>query len=167
VTRVFDSLPAPIVATAREGAWAPALVFGIHILASRVYGWYGPYPDLDIPMHFAGGVAIAWFIHRAAVNAARARWLAPFHGVTHVVLVLALAASSTVVWEFAEFLSDRYLGTHAQGGLLDTLLDMALGCAGGVALVLWLTWRARARSVSLEHIGASRPRSELGSPAPQ
>ena len=156
MTRSSHSLLVPILATAREGAWAPILVFGLHLLASRVYGWYGPYPDLDIPMHFAGGVAIAWFIHRFAVNAARAGWLAPFHGVTHIVLVLALATSSTVVWEFAEFFSDRYLGTHAQGGLQDTLLDMALGCAGGIVLVLWLTWRARARSISIEEIGAVR-----------
>ena len=167
MTRFFDSLQALIVATTREGAWAPILVFGLHIVASRVYGWYGPYPDLDIPMHFAGGVAIAWFIHRFAVNAARAGWLAPFHAVTHVVIVLALAVSSTVVWEFAEFFSDRYLGTHAQGGLLDTLLDMALGCAGGIALVLWLSWRARARSISIEEIGAMGRGLAAGSVPPK
>ena len=33
----------------------------------------------------------------------------------------------------AEFFSDRLFGTHAQLGLEDTLLDMALGVAGGLA----------------------------------
>ncbi len=163
MTRIIDSLQAPLVATAREGAWAPLFVFGAHILSSRVYGWYGPYPDLDIPMHVAGGVAIAWFLHRAAVNAAHAGWLAPFHAVTHVLLVLGLVGSTTVLWEFAEYFSDRYLGTHAQGGLQDTLLDMALGLCGGIALVALISWRARARSVSLLEIGAGRSRAHTGS----
>jgi hypothetical protein len=167
VTRFLDALPAPIVATAREGAWAPLLVFGLHIIASRVFGWYGPYPDLDIPMHFAGGVAIAWFIHRALVNASRAAWLAPFQAATHVLLVLALVGSSTVLWEFAEYVSDRFFGTHAQGGLEDTLLDMALGCCGGIALIGCLLWRARARAVSLERIGSSHHVGESGSRPPQ
>lgn len=167
MTRSSNSRLDPVVATAREGAWAPLLVFGLHIVASRVYGWYGPYPDLDIPMHFAGGVAIAWFIHRALVNAARAGWLAPFHAVTHVLLVLALVGSSTVLWEFAEYVSDRYFGTHAQGGLQDTLLDMALGCLGGIALLSGLWWRARSRAVSLERIGSSRQGGESGSRPPQ
>jgi hypothetical protein len=164
---MIDSLPPPIVATAREGAWAPLLVFGSHIVSSSVFGWYGPYPDLDIPMHLAGGVAIAWFFHRAAVNASQAGWLAPFHAATHLLLVLALVGSSTLLWEFAEHFSDRYLGTHAQGGLPDTLLDMGLGCFGGIALLVCLLWRAHARSVSLERIGASRRTGQPGSPPPK
>lgn len=114
-------------------------------------------------MHVAGGVAIAWFLHRAAVNAAHAGWLAPFHAVTHVVLVLGLVGSTTVLWEFAEYFSDRYLGTHAQGGLQDTLLDMALGLCGGIAMLACIAWRARARSVSLREIGAGRPRARAHS----
>jgi hypothetical protein len=153
---MFDSRLSPILATAREAAWAPLLVFSTHIVLSRVCGLYGPYPDIDIPMHFAGGVAIAWFLHRAAANAAQAGWLAPVHVATHLLLVQALVGSTTVLWEFAEYYSDRYLGTHAQGGLEDTLLDMGLGGCGGAALLLWLLWSARARSVSLEKIGASR-----------
>jgi hypothetical protein len=106
-------------------------------------------------MHFAGGVAITWFLHRAAVNASRAGWLAPFHAATHVLLVLGCAGSTTVLWEFAEFISDRYFGTHAQGGLLDTLFDMALGCGGAIALVAVLVALSRARAVSLAEIGAA------------
>lgn len=156
VTRMFDSHFTPARATAREGALAPALVFTGHLLASRVFGWYRPYPDLDIPMHFAGGVAIAWFFHRAGVNASQAGWLAPFHGATHALLVFALVGTTTVLWEFAEFLSDRYLGTHAQAGLEDTLLDMLFGGLGGFALLLCLLWKSRSRSITLERIGASR-----------
>jgi di/tricarboxylate transporter len=49
------------------------------------------------------------------------------------VIVLGLTCAATVFWEFAEFLSDRYLGTHAQGALDDTLSDMLFGILGGTA----------------------------------
>lgn len=49
------------------------------------------------------------------------------------VVVLGMTGTATVFWEFAEFVSDRFFGTHAQVGLEDTLLDMALGVAGGLA----------------------------------
>lgn len=156
-----SQLAKTIGATARDGAWPPLAVFALHMVLSRVFGLYGPHPWLDIPMHVAGGVAIAWFLHRALVNAGRAALLAPFHERTHHLLVQALVGTTTVLWEFAEFLSDRYLGTRAQAGLNDTLLDMLLGIAGGIALMLAVALRARARGLSLDRIGERAPSAEL------
>jgi len=62
--------------------------------------------------------------------------IGPYHPITHHVLVLALTCVATVGWEFAEFLCDRFFGTHAQLGLADTLGDMLLGICGGTALLV-------------------------------
>ncbi len=91
---------------------------------------------LDIPMHFLGGVVIAFFFHRASLAAFRHGILGPFHRVTHTVLVFALTCMAAVFWEFAEFLSDHFFGTHAQLGLDDTLFDMFLGISGGITLLV-------------------------------
>ena len=55
---------------------------------------------------------------------------------------MALTATASTFWEFAEFVSDAVFGTRAQLGLEDTLLDTALGIAGGASYVL-ARWRQR------------------------
>jgi len=61
-------------------------------------------------------------------------------------LIFALTGTATVFWEFAEFFSDQLFATHAQLGLGDTLLDMALGIGGGIT---YLTAAARSRLVGV------------------
>ncbi len=46
------------------------------------------------------------------------------------------AAAPRRLWEFHEFLCDRYLGTHAQAGLTDTLGDILCGMARALVVVL-------------------------------
>ncbi|HEV8238076.1 MAG TPA: hypothetical protein VGS57_01765 [Thermoanaerobaculia bacterium] len=101
-------------------------------------------------MHFFGGVAIAYFFASCAralpvgaVSPSLRPWLV-------ALLVFALTGTATVFWEFAEFLSDRLFATHAQLGLADTLLDMALGVGGGVT---YLAMAAKLRLLSV----ATRP----------
>lgn len=53
----------------REAAWAPLLVVGIHVMALRVFNTYKRFPYLDLPMHFFGGIVMAFFFHRASINA--------------------------------------------------------------------------------------------------
>jgi uncharacterized membrane protein YphA (DoxX/SURF4 family) len=83
-----------------------------------------------------GGVAIAYFFHRSSIAASSHGVIGPFHRITHIVLVFALTCAATVFWEFAEFTSDRYHGTHAQIDLEDTMGDMLLGICGGVVLII-------------------------------
>jgi len=111
-------------------------VFVMHVIASLGFDAYDSYPRLDIPMHFLGGVSIAYFFHRASLAASAHGLLGRFHRVTHIVLVFALTCTATVFWEFAEFVTDRYLRTNAQIGLDDTLKDMFFGTCGGVALLI-------------------------------
>jgi hypothetical protein len=58
--------------------------------------------------------------------------LGPWHRGTHALLVFGWTAVAAVVWEFAEFTSDRLFGTRMQGGdLPDTLKDLLCGLIGG------------------------------------
>jgi hypothetical protein len=118
--------------TLRDAGWAPAAVFVLHLVAARVFNAYRRFPDLDIPMHLLGGIAIAFFFHKTFLNASRLQLLPPYHRLNHIALAFGFTCAAAVFWEFAEFLSDRYLGTNAQGDdLRDTLFDMLLGISGG------------------------------------
>jgi len=134
----------------RKGGWPAITVFGAHVIASRGLHAYVRYPFLDIPMHFLGGIAIAFFFQSAYRAASRHGIVGPFHRTTHDVLVFALTSTATVFWEFAEFLSDRFFGTHAQLGLEDTLGDMLLGIFGGITLLVIVSWRRRGPLASHE-----------------
>jgi len=130
----------PVVALVRRAGWAPMLIFLLHVFISRVLNGYILYPPLDIPMHFFGGVAMAYFLSScfaAIPESALSQDLRPF---AEFIFVVSLTATASVFWEFAEFTSDSLFRTQAQLGLEDTLLDMALGVAGGVSYML-MGWR--------------------------
>ena len=131
----MSSLPwlAVVRHSLREAGWAPILVFTLHVIASRGFGAYDLFPPLDIPMHFFGGVAISFFIGRSYRIAERLEMVGQPATWLYFVIVPALATTVTVLWEFSEYVSDRYFRTHAQLGLEDTLLDMLLGLLGSVA----------------------------------
>jgi hypothetical protein len=96
-------------------------------------------------MHLMGGLAIAFFLWTAYSIAARSGVFGQPNTSAIAVLTLTSAVASAVLWEFAEFLSDRYLGTNTQKGLEDTLLDLLLGLIGGAAFV-GVAWFRRMRS---------------------
>jgi hypothetical protein len=116
-----------------RAGWMPTAVFLLHVFISRVLNGYILFPPLDIPMHFLGGVAIAFFFSRCSALVPASVISGPARPLAQAVVVFGLTGTATVFWEFAEFFSDRLFGTHAQLGLEDTLLDMALGVAGGLA----------------------------------
>jgi hypothetical protein len=118
-----------------RASWAPTLVFVAHVLSCYVFNGYGAFPSLDVPMHFLGGVAISFFLWTVFRACIRSGILGRPNGVALAVLTFSSTVSCAVLWEFAEFLSDRYLGTNSQVGLGDTLLDMLLGIIGGVVFV--------------------------------
>jgi hypothetical protein len=124
-----------LVASLREAGWAPALVFLIHVVAALGFGAYAAFPRLDIPMHVFGGIAVTYFYARAYRSAERRGLLGQPAKVLYVLMIPALATSTAVLWEFAEFLSDRYAGTRHQLGLEDTLFDMFLGCLGSLVFL--------------------------------
>jgi len=144
-----------------RASWAPWLVFLLHVFISRVLNAYILFPPLDIPMHFFGGVAIAYFL-AACLRAlpADAMSLQVRHRLVPL-LIFSLTSTATVFWEFAEFFSDLLIGTHAQLGLQDTLLDMALGAAGGLSF-LGMAVRSRTLLAAQGSQGASGPSGPVG-----
>ena len=135
VVRAAERWSRWLATAVRVAGWAPLAVFSAHVLASRLLGTYRVFPSLDVPMHLVGGAAIGYFFWRSLGIRESRPVIGALTITTASLLSLAATGTTTVFWEFAEWLSDRYLGTHAQDGLNDTMLDMLLGFVGGLALL--------------------------------
>ena len=120
----------------RRAAWAPVTVFLLHALVSLGFDGYTRFPPLDLPMHFFGGVVIAYFFSCGFDLLPAGAIASDWRPLLRIVLVSAWTATAAVFWEFAEFTSDALFDTGSQKSLEDTLLDMALGIAGGLCYLL-------------------------------
>src|SRR6266498_2902650 len=105
----------------RESAWAPLCVMVLYLSGLAVH-LYDLFPVLDIPSHFMGGIAITYFYRSAIRNSRRLLGETP-HPI-QVLLAFALTGTTTILWEFYEFITDFFLGTHKIRGLEDTLTDL-------------------------------------------
>ncbi|HMR55599.1 MAG TPA: hypothetical protein PKD34_03350 [Candidatus Doudnabacteria bacterium] len=107
----------------------PAIVLVLHIIADLT-GLYYEIFWLDVPMHFLGGVAIAfsayYFLTYADITSKQVavKLLSLF-------LILALTALSAVGWEIFEYGMDRIFKTRMQPSVHDTMKDLAFGLLGG------------------------------------
>ena len=124
-------------AAVRRYGWYPIAVFLTHEYCSHVLDGYGRWPAIDIPMHFLGGCAMAYFLDGALRTFQNRALLRAPEPVLRFVLLFALVGTIAVFWEFAEWTSDRYFGTNCQmRDLDDTLLDQFMGLVGGLAYLL-------------------------------
>jgi hypothetical protein len=119
-----------------RAAWAPILVFGIHVVLAKVFDIYRIFPDIDIAMHFFGGVAITHFLLRAATVALDLNLLGSPSRACIALLTFLAASTTTILWEFFEWTLDRLLQKQWQLSLDDTLLDMLLGMLGSIAYLV-------------------------------
>ena len=124
--------------------WAPLAVLTVHVFAAKVLHLYRTHPRADIPMHIAGGAAIAFLYWRMATRASAVDAIGRINKWGMCLLVFGLVGTTTVFWEFAEFGSDLWFHTGAQSGLQDTLGDMFFGIAGGVVFLIFAALRKRA-----------------------
>jgi hypothetical protein len=138
-------------------AFAPLLVFVIHLIAYTVFRQYQMYPLFDIPMHFLGGLAMAYFLDKAYVNAslmsgALGNW--PIRSL----LVFTSTCTVAVFWEFGEFVLAWNASTNLQRGLAetmglaDTMKDLFFGMTGSVFYIagVGLSNKTASRVVKLE-----------------
>jgi hypothetical protein len=116
-------------------AWAPLVVFVVHVILDRGLGAYDAQPWLDLPMHVCGGMAVAYVIRTALRRLADPAGEAD-PSISGDLLIVTGTATVAILWEFAEFGVDRMLGTTLQGGLPDTMKDLAMGLLGAVALAI-------------------------------
>ena len=130
-----SSVSAAGASLARRG-WLPLAIFLFHELAAHVFDIYRLWPAIDVPFHFLGGFAIAFFA-AGHLNACAARGLVRRPDpILRLFILFAAAVVAAVFWEFAEFTADLVLGTHCQLSLRDTLLDLFMGMLGGLAFLL-------------------------------
>lgn len=125
--------------------WAPALVFALHVVLSQVVDAYTMFPAIDIPMHLLGGYVMAHFVKRCIEIVPTGGLADGIWRAASVFVVVTATATAAVFWEFAEYIADQLLPLNGQLGLEDTLLDMALGIVGAVALVFIDGWRGVSR----------------------
>jgi hypothetical protein len=122
-----------VIVTLRESAWAPISVFVIYRIA-KAFGAYLAYPLLDIPTHFLGGVGIAYFYRSLIANSQKIVGSIP--APVQILFALTCTGTTTILWEFFEYVSDFLFHTNMILGLEDTLKDMFLGLLGGTILLL-------------------------------
>lgn len=124
-----------IVATVYEAAWLPLLIIFLLVFPLDAFGIFARLPDIDLPLHFIGGVATAYFCHRLSINASRFKIIRPYHAATHAVMVFGMVCAAAVVWEMGEFMSDLCFDTHTQLGNQDTMTDLLLSVLGGATFL--------------------------------
>jgi hypothetical protein len=121
--------------TLREAAWAPLLVLGVHV-ALHVSNIYQRFPYLDLPMHFFGGVVMAFFFHRVSINASLLGITRPYHALRHRLFVFTSTCMAAVSWEFSEFVTGWYSAGQTREGLNDTIGDLFLGIIGCLFFII-------------------------------
>ncbi|MGD8403970.1 MAG: hypothetical protein PVJ21_09930 [Anaerolineales bacterium] len=129
--------------TLRESAWAPLTLYIVYRIA-KAFDAYLVYPGLDIPTHFLGGVAIAYFYLSAIAHSQK--FVGRIPESIQILFAITCTGTTTILWEFLEYISDTFLHTNMILGLEDTLKDMFLGLLGGTLLILW--WRAGQPQIS-------------------
>ncbi len=127
-----------ILVTMREAAWAPLIVFSVYLFC-LIIGLYDLYPNLDIPTHILGGIAITYFYRSAIRNSQQLLGEIPFP--VQVLFAFTCTGTTIIFWEFGENIVDFVFHTHNVFGLFDTLKDMFDGLLG--ALLLTLFYRRR------------------------
>ena len=120
--------------TLQRAAWAPTSVFVFYAVAAKAFDAYIRFPWLDMPTHFAGGLAITYFYVTAI--ALSQKQLGHIPNLIQPLTATGLTAITAVVWEFLEYSSDVVLGTKMNLGVTDTLSDLFFGLLGGIVMVV-------------------------------
>lgn len=134
------------------GGWAPLLIFATHMFIDRVLNAYEWWPTIDIPMHFGGGIAIAFFISKCFQVLPRQPVPKSRLSILELMLVGSLTATAAVFWEFAEFTIDHIYGTNVQVSLANTIQDMAMGISGAIVVIIVRAMQLRAGATELKEI---------------
>ena len=151
MNRLFDLARKVLIV----GGWAPLLVFAVHVFASQVLRAYFFWPRTDIPMHFVGGLAMAYFISGCFRALPRETVRKSRVSVLEAILVGSLTTSAAVVWEFAEFSIDAVAGTRIQVSLANTMQDLALGMLGAGVVIAVRLWQSRTGRAELQELASA------------
>ena len=127
-----------IIDTLREAAWAPLGVLLFYLVA-RSLQLFALFPPLDIPTHFLGGVVMTYF-YRVAIRRSQ-ELVEEIPLLIQVIFAFTCTGTTTIFWEFYEYLFDFFFDTQMVRGVTDTTVDFFVGLLG--ALVVSLLYRRR------------------------
>ena len=117
--------------------WPPIFVFLLHVFLVGYIHIYDDYPWLDGPMHYLGGLSMAYSVFMAWTYLQTRGTIHHLDRIIELVLVLTSVTTIAVFWEFGEFLLDWFLGTDLQVSLPNTMKDLLMGILGAGTLVLY------------------------------
>jgi hypothetical protein len=123
-----------VIGTLGEAAWAPLAVFLFYLLA-RSLQLFSLFPPLDIPTHFLGGVVITYFYRVAIRNAQKLVGEIPFP--IQVMFAFTCSGTTTIFWEFYEYIFDFFFDTKMVRGVTDTTVDFFVGLLGALVVTLF------------------------------
>lgn len=115
--------------------WPPICVFLFHVFLVGVLDIYSFFPWLDIPMHYLGGLSIAYSLDKLQTSLQEQKVVSHLDKTIELVLVFTLVSTIAVFWEFAEFLLDQFFGTNLQISLPNTMQDLLMGILGAGTIV--------------------------------
>jgi hypothetical protein len=134
-------VPAPyrrwIAASLRECMRPLVLAYLVVVAGTGAARAYSHWPGIDVPMHYVGALVLTHVIHRGVGHAMRFGILPRLRPGPRALGEFSLVCTASLLWEIAEFLSDRYLGTRTQGGLADTLSDMLTDVLGSASYLIF------------------------------
>jgi hypothetical protein len=125
--------------TVREAAWPGLVVLVAHALLGETFG-HEPY--VDPAMHFAGGIAAAFFFTR--LPEVFPEHLGEPTPLARALLGIGLTCTVAILWELGEYASDVFLGTHTQRGVGNTMRDLMNGMLGASIFVVFSARRETA-----------------------
>ena len=111
------------------------IIFGLHILLSKTVDMYALFPWIDIPMHFVGGMTMTTTLIMLYKALQHINVIPQMHVAITKLFLFTAISTITIFWEFAEFSTDVFFGTHAQVSIPDTMKDMFLGMMGGLLII--------------------------------
>lgn len=117
-------------ATVQRYGWMPFAVFVSHEICAHVFNAYERWPSVDIPLHFFGGFAIAFFTGGLLKVFTKHKLIHEPERLIKILVVFSVACTTAVFWEFAEWSLDRLTSMTCQVSLDDTMLDLFMGALG-------------------------------------
>ena len=111
----------------------PAGVFLLNMFLDVAFDLYHYIPWLDVPMHFLGGVSIAYAAFLFLRFFREKGFMEINNKVLVILIIVSLVALVAVLWEFYEFFMKIFFQLDYQPSLNDTLLDLVMGLIGGLA----------------------------------
>lgn len=111
--------------------WFPILIVILHI-SFLIFGLYTILPQLDMLMHFLGGVWATMLFFYLFGNIFQNELYSNNTEVIKIIIVaISFAILIGVLWEFFEFIATIITSMQLQGNLADTMKDLLMDIIGG------------------------------------